>query len=219
MVRPAESRSCSRRRCSATAAYSGDSRRSLRIVRMISCINRCLYQRAAPGQRGSRDARDTPCGGASVQRRGVRPGSAGGRRRLDLARRSSCRRISTSPPARRITAHRTRLPGRTGPDPQAVHLRRGPLGRRRLPVADAGRGRGLLHRAVAERHPRALRHGPQIKYFETACITDNAIEAILLPDPTRQQGPRRCPHSAGSRSQDQDEKGSVSQQLVQDAGG
>ena len=26
---------------------------------------------------------------------------------------------------------------------------------------------------------------PQIKYFETACITDNAIEAILLPDPTR----------------------------------
>jgi hypothetical protein len=30
---------------------------------------------------------------------------------------------------------------------------------------------------------------PQMKYFETACITDNAIEAILLPDPTRQQGP------------------------------
>jgi hypothetical protein len=30
---------------------------------------------------------------------------------------------------------------------------------------------------------------PQIKYFETACITDNAIEAILLPDPTGQQSP------------------------------
>ena len=26
---------------------------------------------------------------------------------------------------------------------------------------------------------------PQMKYFETACIIDNAIEAILLPDPTR----------------------------------
>ena len=46
-----------------------------------------------------------------------------------------------------------------------VHLRRGPLGRRRLPVADAGRGRGLLHRAVAERHPRALRHGPADEVF------------------------------------------------------
>src|SRR5260370_34716886 len=23
---------------------------------------------------------------------------------------------------------------------------------------------------------------PQIKYFETACITDNAVEAVLLPD-------------------------------------
>jgi hypothetical protein len=23
---------------------------------------------------------------------------------------------------------------------------------------------------------------PQIKYFETACVTDNAVEAVLLPD-------------------------------------
>ena len=26
---------------------------------------------------------------------------------------------------------------------------------------------------------------PQIRFFETACITDNAIEAVLLPDATR----------------------------------
>ena len=25
---------------------------------------------------------------------------------------------------------------------------------------------------------------PQIRFFETACITDNAIEAVLLPDAT-----------------------------------
>ena len=23
---------------------------------------------------------------------------------------------------------------------------------------------------------------PQIKYFHTACVTDNAVEAVLLPD-------------------------------------
>src|SRR5689334_13344734 len=34
--------SCSRRRCSATAAYSGDSRRSLPMFRMISCDMRIL---------------------------------------------------------------------------------------------------------------------------------------------------------------------------------
>jgi hypothetical protein len=33
-------------------------------------------------------------------------------------------------------------------------------GWRRLPVADASGGRGVLRRAVAGRHPRALRHGP-----------------------------------------------------------
>ena len=27
---------------------------------------------------------------------------------------------------------------------------------------------------------------PQIRFFETACITDNAIEAVLLPDAARQ---------------------------------
>ena len=26
---------------------------------------------------------------------------------------------------------------------------------------------------------------PQIRFFETACITDNASEAVLLPDATR----------------------------------
>jgi len=26
---------------------------------------------------------------------------------------------------------------------------------------------------------------PQIRFFETACITDNTIEAVLLPDAAR----------------------------------
>jgi hypothetical protein len=27
-----------------------------------------------------------------------------------------------------------------------------------------------------------LRHNPQIKYFHTACVTDNSAEAVLLPE-------------------------------------
>jgi hypothetical protein len=26
------------------------------------------------------------------------------------------------------------------------------------------------------------KHGTEIKYFHTACITDNSVEAVLLPD-------------------------------------
>jgi hypothetical protein len=32
---------------------------------------------------------------------------------------------------------------------------------------------------VAERSRNA---DPEIKYFHTACVTDNAVEAVLLPD-------------------------------------
>src|SRR5215510_7546379 len=52
-----------------------------------------------------------------------------------------------------------------GAHPQAVHLCRGRLGRRRLSVEDARRRRGVLFRGVARRHPRALRHGSADQVF------------------------------------------------------
>src|SRR5262249_45435539 len=52
-----------------------------------------------------------------------------------------------------------------GAHPQAVHLCRGRLGRRRLSVEDARRRRGVLFGGVARRHPRALRHGSADQVF------------------------------------------------------
>jgi hypothetical protein len=84
-----------------------------------------------------------------------------------------------------LPQYRTRLPGRTGPERQAVHLRRGPLGRGvylwQTRAAAGAFYTGPWLDGIRERYGM----DPQIKYFETACITDNALEAILLPDPTR----------------------------------
>ena len=35
---------------------------------------------------------------------------------------------------------------------------------------------------VAKRHPRALRHGPRIRYFHTAAVSDNSTETVLLSE-------------------------------------
>src|SRR6516162_7181840 len=59
--------SCSRRRCPATAAYSGDSRRSLCIVRdnLMHHAGTAISQ-APPGQRRSREARAVCVGAPSL---------------------------------------------------------------------------------------------------------------------------------------------------------
>src|SRR5262249_19710310 len=75
------------------------------------------------------------------------------------------------------TAHRPRrlrrafppdcagFPRGAGLDPQVLHLRRGRLARRRLPVAEPRRRRGLLRWAVAGGTPRALWYGPADQVF------------------------------------------------------
>jgi hypothetical protein len=45
-------------------------------------------------------------------------------------------------------------------------------------VADS---RGVLHRPCLDSIRERYGIHPQIKFFETACSTDNAIEAVLLP--------------------------------------
>jgi hypothetical protein len=81
--------------------------------------------------------------------------------------------------------HRTGLPGRPG------------LIRKQFIYADDGWAGGVYLWETREQAEAFYagpwldgireRYGmdPQIKLFETACITDNAIEAVLLPDAAR----------------------------------
>jgi len=95
-----------------------------------------------------------------------------------------------------------KLPSSIDPDACAAHFRGIAAGFRTVPglvrkqfiYAEDGWAGGVYlwqSRAAAEAFYSGPwlqgireRYGmdPQIKYFETACITDNSVEAVLLPD-------------------------------------
>ena len=103
--------------------------------------------------------------------------------KIDCKSNIACRRVLTSRGAEHFRKIAARLSDGAGAHPQAVHY-----------AEDGWAGGVYLWKARADAEAFYSgpwlagireRYGidPQIKYFHTPCVTDNSVDAVLLPDP------------------------------------